>query len=253
MSFPSFEDFFIKAYKEFDIIIVGIFGRNNELGEGKTLLLSYLADEFHRQLPKKDIYADYNLPFLKGQIHHINDFVKCHNCGIFLDDIIPIIDSRQSTANVIVTWVLNTCRKNKISLFYTSQLKGAIDGRLRKISNFIIETEKKIFPVFEIWAYTKNIREIENFRIEYSERIQNIYNTYEVVKRQINLKELKNYFQKFNNRKGFRQITKAKYNFKGDFSDTVFTLLLVEDIDSIKELLIPYGFELVEPQQLNTN
>jgi len=185
----SFNDFFVKAYKEFDIIIVGIFGRNNELGEGKTLLLSYLAYEFHKQLPKKDIYADYNLPFLKGQIHHMNDFVKCFDCAMFLDDVIPIFDCRQSMSSVLQTWILNTCRKYKISLFYTSQLKGAIDGRLRKISNFIIETEKKEFPIFELWA----------------------------------------------------------------FSDTVFTLLLVEDIDSIKELLIPYGFELVAPQQLNTN
>jgi len=241
----SFNDFFIKAYQEFDIIIVGIFGRNNELGEGKTILLSYLAYEFHKQLPEKPIYADYNLPFLKGQIHHINDFVKCHNCGMFLDDVIPIFDCRQSMSGVLQTWILNTCRKHKISLFYTSQLKGAIDGRLRKISNFIIETEKKEFPIFEIWAYTKNIRLITNFYIEYASKIQNIYNTYEVIKRKIKLEDLENYFQKFNNRKGFRQITKAKYNFKGDFSDTVFTLLSVNDIDSIKELLIPYGYELV--------
>jgi len=241
----SFNDFFIKAYQEFDIIIVGIFGRNNELGEGKTLLLSYLAYEFHKQLPKKPIYADYNLPFLEGQIHHINDFVKCNNCGMFLDDVIPIFDSRQSGANVLETWILNTCRKHKISLFYTSQLKGAIDGRLRKISNFIIETEKKVFPRFEIWAYTKNFKEITNFEIEYSKRILNIYDTYEVVKREIKLEELKNYAEKFNIRKGFRQITKAKYNFKGDFADTVFTLLKVNDIESVKELLIPYGFELI--------
>jgi len=246
----SFNDFFIKAYKEFDIIIVGIFGRNNELGEGKTLLLSYLASEFHKQLPEKDIYADYKLPFLKGQIHHINDFVKCFDCAMFLDDVIPIFDSRQSGANVLETWILNTCRKHKISLFYTSQLKGAIDGRLRKISNFIIETEKKDFPRFEIWAYTKNFVEITNFEIEYSDRILNIYNTYEVVKRKIKIEDLKLYAEKFNNRKGFRQISKAKYNFKGDLSDTVFTLLLVNDIDSIKELLIPYGYELVEPKHL---
>ena len=224
---------------------MGIFGRNNELGEGKTILLSYLAHEFHKQLPEKDVYADYNLPFLKGQIYHLNDFVKCIDCGIFLDDVIPIFDSRQSGANVLETWVLNTCRKNKISLFFTAQLKGAIDGRLRKISNFIIETEKKKFPRFKIWIWTKNFLRIAKFEIEYSKYIQDIYDTYEIVKREIRLKDLRSLFKKFSNRKGFRQITKAKYNFKGDFSDTVFTLLLVEDIDSIKEILIPYGFELV--------
>lgn len=242
MSF--FDNFFINTYKEFDIIIVGIFGRNNELGEGKTILLSYLADEFYKQT-NKPIYADYKLPFLKGQIYHINDFVKCVDCGIFLDDIIPLCDSRHSMANIIQTWVLNTCRKNKISLFFTSQLKGAIDGRLRNISNFVIETEKRVFPRFKIWVQTKNLKKIIEFEIEYSKRIQNIYDTYEIVKRQIKLKDLKNYFEKFNNRKGFRQITKAKYGFKGDFSDTVFTLLTAEDIDSIKELLIPYGYELI--------
>lgn len=242
----SLNNFFTKALQEFDVILIGIFGRNNELGEGKTLLLSYLASEFHKQIPNKKIYADYSLPNLNGQIHHVNDFVKCYDCAIFLDDVIPIFDARQSGSNVLETWILNTCRKYKISLFYTAQLKGAIDGRLRKISNFIFETEKKEFPRFEIWAYTKNLVEINNFEIEYGKGIQNIYDTYEVVKREIKLNDLINFATKFQNKIGFRQITKAKYNFRGQFADTVFTLLQVDDIESIKELLIPHGFELIE-------
>lgn len=242
----SFNNFFIKALQEFDVIIIGIFGRNNELGEGKTILLSFLAEEFHKQIPDKKIYADYSLPNLSGQIHHVNDFTKCYDCGVFLDDVIPIFDSRQSGSNVLETWILNTCRKYKINLFYTAQLKGAIDGRLRKISNFIFETEKKCFPRFEIWAYTKNLVEINNFEIEYGKGIQNIYDTYEVVKREIKLHDLLYLSDKFINKIGFRQITKAKYNFRGQFADTIFTLLQVDDIESIKELLIPHGFELIE-------
>ena len=242
----SFNNFFVKALQEYDIIIIGIFGRNNELGEGKTLLLSYMAYEFHKQIPDKPIHADYNLPFVKTKIHHMNDFVKCYDCAIFLDDVIPIFDSRKSASNIGETWILNTCRKYKINLFYTAQLKGAIDGRLRKISNFIFETEKKNFPRFEVWAYTKNLTEIDNFEIEYSRNIQNIYDTYEVVKREIRLDDLNNLVSKFNTRIGFRQITKAKYNFSGQFSDTVYTLLQVDDIESIKELLTPHGFELIE-------
>jgi hypothetical protein len=245
----SFQNFFIKGLHEFDVLIIGIFGRNNELGEGKTLLLSYMAYEFHKQFPEKTVYADYNLPFIKNQIHHINEFVKCENCAIFLDDCIPIFDARQSGSNVLETWILNACRKYKISLIYTAQLKGAIDGRLRKISNFIFETEKKDFPRFEIWAYNKNLSEIDNFEIEYGKEIQNIYNTYEVVKRQIRLNDLVDMMAKFSNRVGFRQITKAKYNFRGQFADTVYTLLQVNDINSIKELLIPHGFELIELQK----
>jgi len=242
----TFKNFFKKAIKEkeFDIIIFGVFGRNNELGEGKTLLLSYLADEFNKQLPDKPIYSDYKLPFVKGYIYHISDFVKCRDCGMFLDDVIPIFDARQSGSNIMETWILNTCRKYKINLGYTAQLKGAIDGRLRKISNFVIEIEKREFPTFYVWIWTKTFKKVDEFEITFGKRILNIYNTYEVVKRKITKEDLLLYAKKFKNRKGFRQIAKAKWRFKNELADTIFTLLLVEDYDSIQELLIPHGFEL---------
>jgi len=244
----TFKNFFVKALKkekEFDMVIIGIFGRNNELGEGKTMLLSYLAQEFKKQLPEKSIYSNYKLPFVKKYIYHINDFVKCRDCGMFLDDIIPIFDSRESNSNVIATWILNTCRKFKINLVFTGQLKGAIDGRLRKLSNFVIETEKDIFPTFHIWIQTKNLSVIDEFDITYGTNTLNIYDTYEVVERKIKYADLIKYKEKFITKKGFRQITKAKWGFKNDFSDTVYTLLTVNDRKSIKELLIPYSFKLV--------
>lgn len=243
----TFKNFFINAItkSEFDIVIIGIFGRNNELGEGKTLLLSHLANEFYNQLPDKPIYSDYKLPFVKEHIYHINDFVKCRDCGMFLDDVIPIFDARQSGSNVMETWILNTCRKYKINLAFTGQLKGAIDGRLRKISNFIIEIEKRDFPTFNVWIWTKTFKKIDEFEITFGKKILEIYDTYEVVKRKIKKQDLLNYAEKFKNKKGFKQITKAKYRFKGDLAETIFILLTVKDFDSIQELLIPHGFELV--------
>jgi len=143
------------------------------------------------------------------------------------------------------TWILNTCRKYKINFVYTGQLKGAIDGRLRKLCNFVIETEKIDFPTFNVWIWTKTFKKIDEFEITYGKKILNIYNTYEVVKRKIKKQDLLYYAEKFITRKGFRQIAKAKWRFKGDLADTIFTLLTVKDFENIQELLIPHGFELV--------
>lgn len=225
-----------------DISIIGVFGRNNELGEGKTLFLTYLALKQYRLNFK--IYADYTLPFAT-HISHINEFVKVNNCSVFLDDCIPFFDSRESGANILETWVLNTCRKLGINLFYTAQLKGAIDGRLRRISNLIVETERVEFPVFHIYWYNKNLTLIEDYDIKYSKDVLDIYNTLEVVKRKISIKVLQNLQEQFKSKVGFRQITKAKFNLKNNLADTIYILLKVEDTESIKEILLPFGFDLI--------
>ena len=227
----------------YDIQIIGIFGRHNELGEGKTLFLTYLALKKYKT-ENKPIYADYTLPFAK-HISHISEFVKLKDCSVFLDDAIPFFDSRQSGGNVLETWILNTCRKLGINLFYTAQLKGAIDSRLRKVSNMIVETERVEYPVFHIAWYSKNLNLIDEYNIKYAEDVTEIYKTLEVVKRKVSLTELNSLMDKFKNRFGFRQITKAKFNFKGSIADTVYVLLKVDDDESIKELLMPFGYTLV--------
>jgi len=232
-----------------DIEIIGIFGRNNELGEGKTLLLTYLALLNKKLFPDRKIYADYTLPFAEP-INHVSQFTeigeKHNDNSIYLDDAIPFFDSRQSGANVRETWVLTQCRKYGIDLYYTGQLKGAIDGRLRLISNEIIETEKIDFPNFRLYSYDKNINKIrEPIDITYGNEVLSIYETLEIVKRQIDIKEMWSYFEKYNKKVSFRLIMKAVYSFKYNISDTVFECLKHNDIKSIKKILLPFGYELI--------
>jgi len=232
-----------------DIEIIGIFGRNNELGEGKTLFLTYLALKNKKDFPNRKIYADYTLPFAKP-INHVSEFTeigeKHNDNAIYLDDAIPFFDSRLSGANVRETWVLTQCRKYGIDLYYTGQLKGAIDGRLRLISSEIIETEKIGFPNFRLYSYDKNINQIRKpIEITYGNEVLDIYETLEIVKRRINIKELKQYFEQYNKKVSFRLITKAIYSFRYNISDTVFECLKHNDIKSIKKILLPFGFELV--------
>jgi len=232
-----------------DIEIIGIFGRNNELGEGKTLFLTYLALKNKRDFPNRQIYADYTLPFATP-IYHISQFTdigeKHNDNAIYLDDAIPFFDSRLSGANIRETWVLTQCRKYGIDLYYTGQLKGAIDGRLRLISSEIIETEKIGFPHFRLYSYDKNINQIrEPIDITYGSEVLDIYETLEIVKRKIDTKELLKYFEQYNKKVSFRLITKAIYSFRYNISDTVFECLKHNDIKSIKKILLPFGFELV--------
>jgi len=232
-----------------DIEIIGIFGRNNELGEGKTLLLTYLALKNKEEFPERKIYADYTLPFAEP-INHVSQFTeigeKYKDNSIYLDDAIPFFDSRQSGANVRETWILTQCRKYGIDLYYTGQLKGAIDGRLRLISNEIIETEKTQFPNFRLYSYDKNINKIrEPIDITYGNEVLSIYKTLEIVKREIKIIELKKYFETYNKKVSFRVITKAIYSFKYSIADTVFECLKHNDIKSIKKILLPFGYELI--------
>ncbi|MFQ5825639.1 MAG: hypothetical protein ACE5JB_16495, partial [bacterium] len=85
-----------------DIEIIGIFGRNNELGEGKTLFLTYLALKNKKDFPDRKIFADYTLPFAIP-IYHISQFTEIgqdfNDIAIYLDDAIPFFDSRLSGAN----------------------------------------------------------------------------------------------------------------------------------------------------------
>ncbi len=232
-----------------DIEIIGIFGRNNELGEGKTLFLTYLALKNKKEFPERKIYADYTLPFAEP-INHVSQFTEIgeihYDNAIYLDDAIPFFDSRQSGANIRETWVLTQCRKYGIDLYYTGQLKGAIDGRLRLISNEIIETEKIQFPLFRLYSWDKNINKLkEPVDITYGKEVLDLYETLEIVKRKIQIKELKQYFEQYNKKTSFRLITKSMYSFKYIIADTVYECLKHDDIKSIKKILMPFGFELI--------
>lgn len=231
-----------------DITIIGIFGRNNELGEGKTILLTHRALKEHREFPNRSIYADYKLPFTKP-INHISEFPNISESpnlvSVYIRDAIEFFDSRESGININETHILTELRHYGINLCYDAQLKGAIDGRLRRISNMIIETEQIKFPLFHLWFYSKSMVLLDDFNIEYGNDVISIYNTLEKFKREISLDLLNDLFSKYNTKVSFRVITKAKFNFKNNMSDTVFICLEKDDIDSIKNVLIPYGYELV--------
>jgi len=228
-----------------DIEIVGIFGRNQELGEGKTLFLTHLALGNHKEFPNRKVYADYTLPFAKP-LYHVSQFTEIgeqyNDNAIYLDDAIPFFDSRHSGANIRETWVLTQCRKYGIDLYYTGQLRNAIDGRLRLISNEIIESEKVAFPTFKLWFYDKKMDKTKDpIEITYGKEVINIYNTLEIVKRKIKLNELQKYFEQYNKKVSFRVITKAIYSFKYNIADTVFECLKHDDMKSIKKVLLPFG------------
>jgi len=235
-----------------DIDIVGIFGKNQELGEGKTLLLTFFALDNYKKYQDESIsFADYTLPFSKpinhiSEIPEIGEEYKGKIIFVYLDDVIPFFDSRHSGANIRETWVLTQCRKYGINLYYTGQLRGAIDGRLRLISSEILETEKLNFPIFRVYSYDKKINKIsEPIEIVYGDEVLNIYETLEIVKRQIQLDELQEYFKSYNKKVSFRVITKAIYSFRYNIADTVFECLKHNDIKSIKKVLLPFGYEIV--------
>lgn len=229
-----------------DIAIIGIFGRNNELGEGKTIFLTFKALKEHKEYPNRQIYADYKLPFSKP-INHVIEISDIHNSSIYLDDITAFFDCRESgKGNFNETWFLFQLRKNQNNFFYTAQIEGSVEGRLRRISNMIIQTEQIKYPLFHIYFCTKNGTVLEHYDINYKKDVTDIYDTLEIVKRRVSLKELIDLSEEYNTKVAFRQITKLQFSFKQSVADTVLLCLQHNSIDNMNRVLIPLGYALTK-------
>jgi len=222
-------------------IIAGIFGKNEELGEGKTLLLTYIAQKQH--LKGEKIYSNYSLPF-SHEFTNIGMLTKIKNCFLALDDIIPLMESRQSQMHVLTTWILNTCRKRGIKLVYTAQIQSAVEYRLRKISQIVIQTSYIDFPRFHVEIFNTRGKKIDEFQITYKSDILSLYSTLEIVYQKIPLKQLIGLVEKIGRKRNFQTITRAKFAFSYDLAGTIFDLIGSEMFDVLEETLEGYGFKL---------
>jgi len=222
-------------------VVAGIFGKHEELGEGKTLLLTYISNLQH--LKGELVYANYTLPFSE-EFTNLNMLTKIENCFVALDDIIPLMESRESQKHILSTWILNTCRKRKIRMVFSAQIHSAVEYRLRKICQLVIETSEIQFPDFEIKVYNSRGIKQDEFKISYRQDILNLYETSEVVYQRIALKALIDLVEEVLKKRTFQTVTRAKYAFAFDLAGSIFDLIKAEKYDLLRDTLETYGYQI---------
>ncbi len=148
------------------------------LGGGKTLLMTIFGKATH--LEGKKVYSNYKTSF--GELVSPMDLVdrneQLKNCSLCLDELYAWIDSRTSgtTGNRLITYFGLQTRKLDVNLFYTAQLIGSVDLRLRYITDIVVlcERRKKGFSYTFFYGY-QPIKKV--FMPE--EKAGNFYNDYD--------------------------------------------------------------------------
>jgi len=220
-------------------MISGIFGN---LGEGKTLLASYLA---YKEAKKgRTVYANFGLPFAE-RLDTILRLKEVKNAFVVIDDIIPFLDSRQSQKNVFMSWILNQSRKRDVDIVYTSQVLSAVDLRLRLLTNLIFQTHLISFPVFLIEVFDCEGNLITSFKIKYEPEIYQLYDTYEIVEQKIKLLDLEKLMLECEKKSVFAHIVKSRYNISLESARVVYDLLKKKKIDLLREFLGNIGYCLI--------
>ena len=115
------------------------------IGSGKTLLMTWILNAQRKNQNNKDIISNYHLTFP----HHSISFdqiqeMELKNCVVGLDELTVWLDSRLSMSkqNRIISYFILQTRKRDVDLIATTQDFGMLDLRMRRQTNFLIESEK---------------------------------------------------------------------------------------------------------------
>jgi GTPase SAR1 family protein len=129
-------------------------------GSGKTLFMTYLAHQYHKE--GKKIYANYELlkiPFKKITFEELATLPDWLYDGVvFLDEIHIGADSYEvfKKSNKMITTFATQLRKRRITLYYSTQVFKMATKRLRDQTNFLLTCDHNQPPGFvkiEIYEY----------------------------------------------------------------------------------------------------
>jgi hypothetical protein len=110
---------------------------NGGLGSGKSLFLTIYA--IHT---KKPVVANFQLFDIEYENLDIYKLIKggYSDCVILIDEVYQYLDSRNSMneLNKLFSYFLFQSRKKNIELFICAQIRGTIDVRFRKLTDYVI-------------------------------------------------------------------------------------------------------------------
>lgn len=129
-------------------------------GSGKTLFMTYLAHQYHKE--GKKIYSNFTL---KDIPYHAITFEKLASLPDELTDAVVFLDEIQIGAdayevfkrsNKMITVFATQLRKRHITLYYSTQVFKMVTKRLRLQTNYIITFDSNTIPGFvngQIYQY----------------------------------------------------------------------------------------------------
>lgn len=155
------------------------------LGSGKTLLGVIML-----QNAKKKGFKIYSNIKVKGaELLTLEDFLKFNfepKSVILLDEIYILAESRlsHSDSNLIISHLIFQSRKRELYIIATSQLRRAVDVRLRDLADVIVYSER-INGDFHYLVFYGN--EVRSFILPYkiAKQYFNLYDTKEIVEDEV--------------------------------------------------------------------
>lgn len=119
-------------------MLVAIFG---QMGLGKTLMMTILANYLVEKLPQIPFFANYEVQKAKA-IRGVKHLLTIEDGLICLDEFWVSMDSRAWKNNVFLTRWINQTRKKNLLCMYTTQSFGQIDVRVRNATDLLIFCER---------------------------------------------------------------------------------------------------------------
>ncbi|MEM2498332.1 MAG: hypothetical protein QXR81_08155 [Candidatus Nezhaarchaeales archaeon] len=148
-----------------------------DLGSGKTLFLTYLA--------VKNPISTYTVNFtVKGvkRLHEPRDLLRVREGMVLIDEAYTWLESRLSTSelNRFLTHIFFTSRKRRLDFVVASQLLDAVDVRLRRLSDIVIEAEGATDDGFMYTLFTRSSYAKFMLPMKVAEKLFSLYDTYEL-------------------------------------------------------------------------
>lgn len=219
-------------------MIGGIIG---QLGQGKTLFLTYLALLHLKQGEK--VFSNYSIKGVTTKrIDQLLDLQNIYTGFVALDDIVPWLDCRQSMKSTIATWCFNKTRKRGLKIFYTCQVLGSVDYRLSALTNFFYFSQQIRFPTFTILKVNPAGSSLKRYTYTYSKNVYESYNTLEEVEAYISYKDLKDVKRKCETKTVFCAVLPTMYTLSIRQASVIYDLLKKKQRKLLKMLLKAYGY-----------
>jgi len=116
-------------------MIIGLVGN---VGGGKSLLETiFLVDDY---LAGRKIIANYQINF-EHTPFSLDKMLVMNHCSLALDEIhVGLMDSRTpaSKVNRLMSYIITQSRKRDCDIYYTAQINGLADLRMRYLANYRI-------------------------------------------------------------------------------------------------------------------
>jgi len=155
-------------------------GCAGNLGSGKTILITAFGLEDYENGEK--VYANYTTDFAEELSVREMYKIGLKNCSVCLDEVETIIDSGMSGSRSpfqrFVTYFFLQTRKLDVKVYYTSQLLGMVDLRLRYITDRKYVAER--FSDHFLYTLFFDIHPIKRYKLMHDDiRLKKIIDSFE--------------------------------------------------------------------------